>query len=84
MKDKNKTKGNDPINPIDSDILISERNGNFDSVGSMNPFGLTKREYFAAIALQGLAANRYIVPIKLVKNAIEIADLLISKLNQDD
>jgi len=45
--------------------------------------GLTKREYFAGIALQGLiSANKYLlhsVPTK----AVQIADELIKELNEN-
>lgn len=46
--------------------------------------GLTKREYFAALAMQGLLANNIYtnVPTTVSTNAIEHADALIAKLNE--
>ena len=45
--------------------------------------GLTKREYFAAMALQGLLANSGLNDNPDdAKTAVEIADALIARLNQ--
>jgi hypothetical protein len=46
--------------------------------------GLTKREYFAAMALQGLLAypNNVNVTQDIVKGAVIIADQLIIELNK--
>ena len=72
-----------------------EENGNlaaypqtaFDKEGNLTTWekehtGLTKREYFAAKALQGLCAGRteYEDPMVDVKKAVELADLLIKAL----
>lgn len=46
--------------------------------------GLTKREYFAAMALQGILANDFFQdsePKLLSKKAVEAADYLIEALN---
>jgi len=83
MKDKEKTKGNDPVSPINIDTLISERNGSFDNTGSVNPFGLTKREYFAAAVIKGLAANNNnYKPSVMASFATDVADALIRELNR--
>ncbi len=47
--------------------------------------GLAKREYFAAIAMQGIIANKDGLDIKIeriVESAIDIADSLIDELNK--
>ena len=47
--------------------------------------GLTKREYFAAMALQGIIANKDGLDIKIeriVESAVDIADALIEELNK--
>lgn len=52
--------------------------------------GLTKREFFAAAALQGLLANRSITdcemypPINIPERAVVLADALIFELNNQD
>lgn len=43
--------------------------------------GLTKREYFAAIALQGLLASGQ--KLLAAREAVEKADQLINELNKD-
>ena len=64
------TKPNEPINTI-------EYNNNYISTG------LTKREYFAAMALQGFI-NKYGVDCQEIhiKQAIFIGDFFIEKLNK--
>ena len=44
--------------------------------------GLTKREYFAAMALQGYAGKGYKYK-DIAKMAVEMADLLIEELNKE-
>jgi hypothetical protein len=47
--------------------------------------GLTKREYFAAMALQGIIANKDGLDIKIeriVESAVDTADALINELNK--
>ena len=64
------TKPNEPIN-------IVEYNNNYTSTG------LTKREYFAAMALQGFI-NKYGVDCQEIhiKQAIFIGDFFIEELNK--
>ena len=51
--------------------------------GSTPEFGLTKREYFAAIAMQGLLANdSYPKANRTAAWAVEQADTLIQELNR--
>jgi hypothetical protein len=70
------------INPNDAAFAKSafyHQNGFIDS----SQEGLTKREYFAAIALQGLLAegNRHQFNI-IAEIAVEAADLIIEELNK--
>lgn len=44
--------------------------------------GITKREYFAAMALQGFSTFSYVSPERAAKNAVEYADALIKELNK--
>lgn len=49
--------------------------------------GLTKREYFAALAMQGLCANPgcgVTGPSKIAEWAVEQADKLIEELNKNN
>ena len=48
--------------------------------------GLTKREYFAAMALQGIISNKDGLDIKIeriVESAVDTADALIEELNKN-
>jgi nitrogenase subunit NifH len=66
------TKANEPINMV-------EYNNNYISTG------LTKREYFAAMAMQGIIANKDGLDIKIeriVESAVDTADALIEELNK--
>jgi hypothetical protein len=47
--------------------------------------GLTKREYFSAMAMQGIIANKDGLDIKIeriVESAVDTADALIEELNK--
>lgn len=66
------TNVNEPINVI-------EYNNNYISTG------LTKREYFAVMAMQGIIANKDGLDIKIeriVESAVDTADALIEELNK--
>jgi nitrogenase subunit NifH len=66
------TNPNEPINMV-------EYNNNYISTG------LTKREYFAAMAMQGIIANKDGLDIKIeriVESAVDTADALIEELNK--
>ena len=66
------TKPNEPINAI-------EYNNNYISTG------LTKREYFASMAMQGIISNKDGLDIKIeriVESAVDTADALIEELNK--
>lgn len=46
--------------------------------------GLTKREYFAAMAMQGFMANDYrATPETFAMKAVQMADALIAALNKE-
>jgi hypothetical protein len=68
------TNGNDPANPHEDQ----------DSCG--NPIrrnaGLTKREVFAAMALNGVASDRDTSIESAARAAVEYADALIAALNK--
>jgi hypothetical protein len=69
----NKTMKNDPAFPtIQSD--------NADNPHTLQE-GLTKREYFAAKAMQGLFRD-YLDDKNIVERSVKIADLLIEELNK--
>ncbi len=44
--------------------------------------GLTKREYFAAVALQGLLAYSEYLPHDCVVRSVKLADQLVIELNK--
>ena len=70
--EENKTHGDSPINTI-------EYNNNYIYTG------LTKREYFAVMAMQGIIANKDGLDIKIeriVESAVDTADALIEELNK--
>ncbi len=45
-------------------------------------FGLNKREYFAAMAMQGLLTTNELTLQECAKSAVHTADLLIAELNK--
>jgi len=70
------TDKDDPINPITGNGALT--------------IGLTKREYFAAIALQGILAGTsgqeslaHVHPSSWTISAIQAADALIEQLNKE-
>lgn len=69
------TNPNEPITPIDPRGCINQ--------------GLTKREYFAAMAMQGMYSNHLFVDRfncgnAISEEAVKIADELITALNNTD
>ncbi len=77
-----KTNGNDPINPSPEWVSTENRE-----------HGLTKREYFAAMAMQGLTTNPEFLKTtnhiteegylkSLCESAVNSADALITELNK--
>jgi hypothetical protein len=66
------TKPNEPI-------ITLEYNNDYTSMG------LTKREYFASMAMQGIISNKDGLDIKIeriVESAVDTADALIEELNK--
>lgn len=62
-------------------------NKNDGAFASEYKFGLTKLEYFAAAALQGLLANssiNWVSEDKVVRSALVCAKMLIDKLNEQE
>lgn len=53
------------------------------AIMSNKQHGLTKREYFAAVALQGMLARRMCEDQEIAA-VVEIADALIEALNKDN
>jgi hypothetical protein len=56
-----------------------------DDYGAYHPgkSGLTKREYFAALAMMGLANDSNWVPIEIAQMSVSLADELIAALNAE-
>jgi hypothetical protein len=80
-----KTNSNDPINAVvNSHGFPSLKNAVIDN-SNEQLIGLTKREIFAAMAMQGLMAN--IDPVNhkdyIAENSVKIADALIKELNKE-
>ena len=54
-----KTNGEEPINSPSYIVAYKIKNGHYDKYNQYtNLIGLTKREYFAAMSLQGLCASK--------------------------
>lgn len=82
-----KTNPNDPAQPSTGCEYINQS----DYQPTVGVFGgLTKREYFAAMALQGLSVGKITKDIMagqcvdIAQCAIEIADQLIEALNKEE
>ena len=57
-----------------------------EQLGNRKVDELTKREHFAALALQGLLSNGsrlYDNDLEIVDESVHLADLLIEKLNEN-
>lgn len=74
----------DPINNPNLPAFPQDSNNHY-----AHDVGLSKREYFAGLAMQGLAANSYLLEIsaidenrglKVVKLAVDMADALLEAL----
>lgn len=70
-----KTNPNDPSFSIDLELKDYQK---------FQMYGLTKREYFAAMAIQGMAYELDYDEEVYAKNAVKLADALIEALNKDD
>lgn len=72
--------GNEPASPV---AQVTSPNGDIESHAH---YGLTKRELFAAMAMQGLCANQHAweVPIeKVAEFSVQQADALLAELATD-
>jgi hypothetical protein len=74
---------NQPAFPVDT-AYTSDGKINGVQTGPQSGFelGLTKREYFAAMALQGLSADWTRDNGQIAVNAVKIADALIAELEK--
>lgn len=92
------TNGNAPAYPSDHEYT----EGGYDGLDApvivhKTSFGLTKREYFAAMAMQGMISNPYFaenaprteisegvesLDQHLVRRAVQVADALTTELNK--
>lgn len=73
------TNPNDPAFPSEL--------GNSTLMNAIQPLGLTKREYFAAMAMQGMINSEACIRAsettpKLCENAVFVADALIEELSK--
>lgn len=72
-----------------ADDKINLGNVKLDDGQVFYSMGLTKREYFAAMALQGICANSHIDVVnestadKAAIDSVEAADALIEELNRE-
>jgi hypothetical protein len=51
---------------------------------SFHEYGLTKREYFAAMAMQGIASDETLSFFGIAEKAVKQADALIDALNKKE
>jgi len=85
-----KTESNDPIYPCEVGYEKGERMAARQiSNTTEEVIGLTKREYFAAMAMQGILANDRIVNKnesgeKIAHDSVYMADILIKELNKSE
>lgn len=59
-------------------------NAEQDDGSFIGEFGLTKREFFAAAALQGILSSPKPMPDNAEVIAVKMADLIINELNKTD
>lgn len=78
------TNPNDPVYPLISE-LVDKVNGKGADV-YYNTVPLTKREYFASLAMQAIiiSNNSCTTWIRLIERSVELADILIEELNKDN
>lgn len=84
-----KTLANEPISPSEAQITDKGEVHQIYIVDDVRmSFGLTKREHFAAMAMQGIASNMYTGGTGYDYSqqagwAVEMADALIEALNKE-
>ena len=67
--------------PFDINILKSMPDNDFEDAYKMAS-GLTKREYFAGVALQGLITSQQYMSQDTPRRAVIMADLLLEELEK--
>lgn len=87
-----KTNGNDPINTVtmrqigDDEYRLATEKDIREGIWLSARGGLTKREYFAALAMQGILVESKSLDTKNLKTmagiSVETADALIEALNK--
>ena len=80
-----KTNPNEPISPIKGmdGTFINNDEITQNWIEQCNPLvGLTKREYFAGLAMQGLCLDATQKLSDIAGNAVYLADSLIKELNE--
>lgn len=70
------THGNEPINAI-----VEDNNYEGQLIREAHFYGLTKREYFAGLAIQGMISTSRESYKYMVQNAVIASDELITALN---
>lgn len=77
--------GNEPAMPN----VAFDKEGIFTHAESEGHYGLTIRQHFAAIAMQGVLAscdidnNPFISPVDCATQSVKYADALIAELNKE-
>jgi hypothetical protein len=86
-----KTNPNDPASPVEVSNVDGNIIGNQTSQFSYFATGLTKREYFAGLAMQGIIGNSKVIyamtsaaKTETARFAVELADALIEELNKSE
>lgn len=75
------TKGNEPAFPY---VIEPQSLGSMQSFGGASFSGLTKREYFAGLMLQGMMARSGTEALKeRAARAVRIADVLLAELSKE-
>jgi hypothetical protein len=77
------TNGKDSINPIQAGFIVAQRDGITTEL-TKGGYGLTKREYFAAMAMMGIKANSGSLQrdTHVAELSVKQADALIKALNE--
>lgn len=77
------TNGSEPAYPLK--VPVMTKNNPLEKIGDHYFYGLTKREYFAGLAMQGLCANGHYGNLQnelLAEEALSISDALIAEMNK--
>lgn len=77
--DKRRTNGSEPAYPLSVAAINGALESSIDWLAGAG--GLTKREHFAALAMQGLIAEGRVSDNEIPELAVWIADKMIDRLN---